>query len=375
MQKRDLYLIILIFGAVFVFLALVISDSREEAVTIAFLTIFAIFLLRLADEYVYFRSSRAAYATGLFVFIPGGIAIGASMVAAISPWLADNLLEGRVDLVIIRPGEYEFFINSFAIIFALPFYVISAYVLLHYAQRRYPTAYFFRKRLPGRFASWIYSITLISAIISCWLFYSIIELSSAMFITSLMTILLYYHIWEPFRSSIQWSSPSTRSRSVLRSQVTPMRSRTVRPGTNVRTSAAAVSPGINLVNPSGNSTRVETVAGRRVATHPVPSRQERSLASQTQKRINLGEILPAGRIFSEEDFRCIFCYEFPKKSDMVVICPYCKRPSHLEEFRMWQISSPLCSRCNQDLRRKKPMSMSGIEYHMLLKTVKEKRGI
>ncbi|MHA2272400.1 MAG: hypothetical protein ACXACI_11085 [Candidatus Hodarchaeales archaeon] len=398
MQKRDLYLAILAFGFVFAFLALVMRDSQAEALTLAYLTLFTVLLLRLADEYHYFRSSRAAYATGLFVFIPAGLAIGSSLVAAESPWLAENLMYGQIDVTIIRPGEYTFFVNSFALVFAMPFYAIAAYLILQYSQRHYRTAFFARKRFPGRFVGFIYSLALIGTTMACWSVFSIIEITSAIFVAALICCLLYYYIWETLTRAFQSASypaqgsstAASRSRATQTPRRQPRRrasssdSWTSRPSFSSRPTAtptttpqqpttptATISPGIETSSRSRSPTSARSAPPRNTPVTPARTRSARSPSSQPRDQGKWAKLLPTGRAISEDDFRCIFCYEFPERGATVVLCPYCKRPAHLGEFQKWKSTSHLCSRCNQDLRQRKPIQIRGNEYQTLVKAFRK----
>ncbi|MFW9914783.1 MAG: hypothetical protein ACFFGZ_04145 [Candidatus Thorarchaeota archaeon] len=398
MQKRDLYLAILAFGFVFAFLALVMRDSQAEALTLAYLTVFTVLLLRLADEYLYFRSSRAAYATGLFVFIPAGLGIGSSLVAADSPWLAENLMYGHIDITIIRPGEYTFFVNSFALVFAMPFYAIAAYLILQYSQRHYRAAFLARRRLPGRFAGFTYSLALIGATMASWSVFSIIEITSAIFVTALICCLLYYYIWETMARAFQSASYPAQGRSAAasrsRATQTPRRQQrigasssnswTSRPSFSARpaatptttprqptTPAARISPGIEASSRSRSPTRTRPAAPRTAPAAPARTQSVRSPSSQPQQHGKWAKLLPTGRAISEDDFRCIFCYEFPGREATVVLCPYCKRPAHLGEFQKWKSTSHLCSRCNKDLRLRKPIQIRGNEYQTLLRAFRK----
>jgi hypothetical protein len=398
LQKRDLYLAILAFGFVFAFLALFMRDSREEALTLAYLTIFTVLLLRLADEYHYFRSSRAAYATGLFVFIPAGLAIGSSLVAAESPWLAENLMYGQIDVTIIRPGEYAFFVNSFAVVFAMPFYAVATYLILQYSQRHYRSAFFARKRLPGRFAGFTYSLVLVGITVASWSVFSTIEITSAIFVAALIACLLYYYIWETLTRAFQSASYPAQSRSAAaarsRASQTPRRQPrigssstnswnsgpsfsarpNVTPTTALRqptTPVASISPGIEASSRSQSLSRTRSTAPSSAPVTPTRAFSVRSPTSEPRDQGKWAKVLPTGRAISEDDFRCIFCYEFPGREATVVLCPYCKRPAHLGEFQKWKSTSHLCSRCNKDLRLKRPIQIRGNEYQTLIKAFRK----
>ncbi len=60
----------------------------------------------------------------------------------------------------------------------------------------------------------------------------------------------------------------------------------------------------------------------------------------------------AGRL-SEEDFKCIFCFNLPKLPEDanrgIILCPTCRHPAHADEFRDWLKNSTLCSRCDAEI--------------------------
>ncbi|TXT57989.1 MAG: conserved membrane protein of unknown function [Promethearchaeota archaeon] len=88
---------------------------------------------------------------------------------------------------------------------------------------------------------------------------------------------------------------------------------------------------------------------------------------------------PKGSILSPEDFKCIFCFEYPRlpqdEGRGVVLCPNCKHPAHADEFKDWHRSSNLCSRCNAVIPpsyRENPKVIPIKVYRKIVKAILEK---
>jgi hypothetical protein len=95
-------------------------------------------------------------------------------------------------------------------------------------------------------------------------------------------------------------------------------------------------------------------------------KQKRNVSNLSTR--DLQRLKPKGQILTEDDFRCIFCYEFPiEKNRKTIICPHCHHPSHEHEFQKWSLQSPFCSYCNKSYDEVKPIRVSGIEYNKLIK--------
>lgn len=80
-----------------------------------------------------------------------------------------------------------------------------------------------------------------------------------------------------------------------------------------------------------------------------PSPRSQKTVSQSQ----YAKLKPKGVNLTQDDFKCIFCFELPKTSDNnhggIVICPECRYPAHYDEFKDWTRNSQLCSRCDAPL--------------------------
>jgi hypothetical protein len=90
---------------------------------------------------------------------------------------------------------------------------------------------------------------------------------------------------------------------------------------------------------------------------------EQRLGAQDLKRL-----LPTGTRLSEDDFRCIFCYEFPiERNQNVIICSNCHHPSHELEYQRWRASSDFCSYCNARISNSTAVRVSGLTYSKIIK--------
>lgn len=82
----------------------------------------------------------------------------------------------------------------------------------------------------------------------------------------------------------------------------------------------------------------------------------------------LSKLIPIGQHLTDDDFRCIFCYEFPIEANKrVVICPHCGHPAHSHELEKWLSVANICSRCNKQLSTEKMYRLSGKSYEKLIK--------
>ncbi len=80
-----------------------------------------------------------------------------------------------------------------------------------------------------------------------------------------------------------------------------------------------------------------------------PSGNHGSAASR--KKYSLNKLKPKASILFKEDFKCIFCFQLPKQEEKrgIVICPNCRYPAHVDEFKVWVKASTLCSRCDTQI--------------------------
>jgi flagellar biosynthesis GTPase FlhF len=87
------------------------------------------------------------------------------------------------------------------------------------------------------------------------------------------------------------------------------------------------------------------------STSTSSSRTQRitSSSSTSSKKKELLRMRPKTGVLTKDDFKCIFCFELPTTSDGhrgIVVCPNCRYPAHVDEFKNWMRTSNLCSRCD-----------------------------
>ncbi len=87
------------------------------------------------------------------------------------------------------------------------------------------------------------------------------------------------------------------------------------------------------------------------STSTSSSRTQRSTSSSStsSRKKELLQMRPKTGKLTKDDFKCIFCFELPSTSDGhrgIVICPNCRYPAHVDEFKNWMRTSNLCSRCD-----------------------------
>lgn len=118
----------------------------------------------------------------------------------------------------------------------------------------------------------------------------------------------------------------------------------------------------------------------RVTTHVSGVQQQSKTHPGQSLKVKKYEMLrPKSTVLSEEDFKCIFCFQVPQPSADrrrgFVICPNCRHPAHADEFKNWTHNSKLCSRCNSPLPekfRRQPVIVPANEYLAAMKYFIEK---
>lgn len=388
--NKNFYIAIFLIGSVFALLSLASDFGTDSAITIFFFTIALILLIKLIVEYRYYRRYNAPLAAGVFLLIPSALALGASYVARHpalngNPFFADNILFITLDFTFFPIRQLILFLNSFSLVFALPFYLIVLILLYRYYTGIYPRLFIMRKKFYKQFAMY-YNILLMSIIIFVWLSTNVLEIFELVFIIVSIIFIVRTYVFKVVLVPTR-VTPSRQRRAPTRRAYTPNPSRTISPSgsssyydsnTNrpqrpiqpvrnqpvVRNPTPISTPPVAQVRapvrstqstPSGN---IEVVDGLSVEHNYKP---KGSGAKVTKE--NFKDFIPNATNLSEDDFRCIFCYELPiKSSDQVAICPNCKKPSHYPEYQKWTSYSNFCSYCNQDIGKKIPKRISGKLY-------------
>ena len=348
-----------IIGFVFSLLAQVTSPQSNASFTFLFLTIVLILLIKLIEEWRYYRSYNAPLASAIFVMIPSLIAIFGSFVADIVTLdfiviLEQRLVEITLNLDFIGIGSFLLLLNIFSLILCAPFFIILGVLIRRYYSGRYPNIFIFRKRFPSETLI-LYSSSVTTVLLMFWFTQRVVEISTLIFICLNIFLFVQYYVLHftiiPFRR-IKRSSPSRRQptiqrQTVQRPRVSPSQAqtRTVRP-VRTRSSTIQVAPPVSI-----------------------PERTTRKISPAL-----IASLTPAGQNISLDDFRCIFCYEFPTESNkQVVICPHCRHPSHANEFNKWFSVANICSRCNKPIKNVSLIRISGSNYKKIIQIFRKKK--
>ena len=397
--NKNFYIAIFLIGSVFSILSLASDFGTDSAVTIFFLTIALILLIRLIVEFRYYRSYRAPLAAGIFLFIPSVIAIGASYVSrhpAINgqPFLNDYILFINLHLSLFHVEPLFVYANSFSLIFS-PFYIVLLILLYRFYTGLYPRLFFMRKKFYKQFAMY-YNIVLMGLISFIWVSTNWIELFELIFVFTSIVFIVRTYVFKivlvPVRVVPSRSRRTTPRRSYTSStgnqqthyqpqRTTPARTQAIERNRNptptrqapVRSSTPARQPTVTHAQVRSHHVttpprgRIEVVEGI-----PVGS-TTKSTKNSKVNRENVKDMIPNSQNLTQDDFRCIFCYELPtKSSDQVVICPNCKKPAHFPEYQKWTSYSNFCSYCNQDIGNRTPKRLSGKNYKNIINTVLKK---
>ena len=106
-------------------------------------------------------------------------------------------------------------------------------------------------------------------------------------------------------------------------------------------------------------------------------RQPNTSTQRKKGKINYAKYRPKSSVLSSEDFKCIFCFQIPKSSDNdIVLCPKCKHPAHIHEFKDWSRNSPLCSRCDSPIPlnfRRNPEKITAKKYQEVMRYYLKKK--
>ena len=346
-------------GSVFALLAQVTAPQTNVSFTFFFLTIVSISLIKLIDEWRYYRSYNAPLASAIFISIPSLIAICGSLIAnmvtlEIIYLFQVFLIEIDLNLDFLGIGSFYLFLNIFSMIFCIPFFLILSILIRRYYSGRYPNIFIFRKRFPSETLV-LYSASITAVFTVIWFNQRIVEISALIFIFVNLFLFVQYYVLHltfiPFRR-LSRSPP-------IRTQLSSQRQASQRP--RVASSQAHS----RVVTPR----RTNSTTIRVSAPVSIPDKKMKKLSPAL-----IASLTPAGQNISLDDFRCIFCYEFPvEQNKLVVICPQCKHPSHADEFQKWSAVANICSRCNKSLENVSLIRLSGTNYKKIIHMFKKKR--
>ncbi|MHA2289106.1 MAG: hypothetical protein ACXABG_10000 [Promethearchaeota archaeon] len=367
MVGRNVYISVFITGLVVAFLSQIIYPQSNASLTIIYLTLISVLLIKLIDEWRYYRSYNAPLASAIFIAIPSLIALGGSLIA-FNATLGDSenvlqtmFLEFDLSLELIQLDSFYLYLNLFSLIICLPFFFILAILIRRYYSGSYPNIFIFRRRFPSESLIALNAVFLIILTIF-WLDQRTIEISSLFFL--LFTILTFIQNYIMRFAII----PFRRSSRPIRREVQSSRSRT-RPLQASRVNSRSVSQPTRVTRDGATTRRISRSSSVQVSPAiQMPRRTKRKLTPAL-----IASLTPAGQNITKDDFRCIYCYEFPTESDkQVVICPHCKHPSHADEFQKWLKVANICSRCNKPVNTVKMIRLSGPSYQKIIHMFQKK---
>ncbi|MFW9779698.1 MAG: hypothetical protein ACFFE8_12660 [Candidatus Heimdallarchaeota archaeon] len=369
MIKRNTYIVVFVIGFVFGILSLVIGQPQNVALTFFFLTFVSLLLIKLVDEWRYFRSYNAPLASATFLVIPTLIGVGGSLLAhlasfGINDMLQTSLFDISLDLSFLNLGGVSIFWNLFGLIIVIPSMGALLILLRRYYIGQYPKFFINRRPFPNE-AVIVHNFSLVIIFFLYWIEQGLIEFGGLLFCILSLGLFIQHYIMKivlvPFKRvprTRQTSSRTIRPRSSRdRRSISERRSPQPRLSSNTRSAASRTQ----------NIRRdVRVAPGLQVQT------AQQSMAKVT--RTNLSKYVPMGRNISKDDFRCIFCYEFPIEDHKeVVICPHCRYPAHGNEFQKWIAVAGACSRCNKHLSSSSAIRVSGRQYAQIIKSYNKGR--
>lgn len=391
MQLKNLYLAIFIIGSVFSVLSVTSNFGIDSAVTVFFLTIAIVLFIQLLVELKYYRGYRAPLAAGIFLFIPSVLAIGASYVSrhpAINgqPFLNDFLVFINLNVSFLSVNPVLIYTNVFSAVFA-PFYVIMLILLYRYYMGIYPRLFFLRKKFYKQFAMY-YNIILMGIIGFIWLSTNSIEIFELVFVVISIILIIRTYVFKIVLVPVRVVPTRNRRAAPRRSYTSPNTTRNTNSNNTRSTTSTQTYQPQRTVRPARTPTPVHNrqttpvrqttqVRPTRTTTPPmgnievvdgitVGSSVKTANVSKVNKE-NMKSMIPNSQHLTQDDFRCIFCYELPTKgSDQVVICPNCKKPAHYPEYQKWTAYSNFCSYCNQDIGNRTPKRVNGKNYKNII---------
>ncbi|MHA2224562.1 MAG: hypothetical protein ACXAC8_05130 [Candidatus Hodarchaeales archaeon] len=379
MVGRNVHLSILIVGFIFALLTLITDQPIEIVLTILYLTLVVLLLVKLTEEWRYYQNYNAPLASAIFLLIPSIIMLGGTFIAPIaslgeSGSLQLSFIDIDLDANFFGLGDYSLFLNIFSSLFVLIPGILPLYLLRKYYSGRYPAVFIFRKKYTHEFVL-LYNVGMILMFSMIWFQTRTIELSGLGFILISTALFIQHYVLKvalvpirripSSRSSNQRTSAINSTSANRASQTTLTRPRRINNQHPRRNTSSTTSQFRNNQQVSRGRTRSIGV---------VPGIETSNKLIEKLSPGIISNLIPAGHHLTEDDFRCIFCYEFPTDKDIrIVICPHCRHPSHEYEMQKWKTMANICSRCNKPISDRKLVRVSGKNYTKLIDMFRNKR--
>ncbi|UCG01496.1 MAG: hypothetical protein JSW11_18005 [Candidatus Heimdallarchaeota archaeon] len=373
MVRRNVYLSICAVGFVFAVLTLITEQQTEVALTILYITSVIVLSIKFIEEWQYFQRFNAPIASAVFILIPSLIALGGTFLAQYASLGEDGILQAYIlemtlDINFLNIDRFFLFLNLFSVVFVLPPFIFLLLLIRRYYSGLYPLIFISRKKYQNELII-LYNVGMFLSLSFYWIQTGSIELSGLGFISISSILFVQHYVLKvilvpirriPIRGATQRSLPRQLNRTRA-PQTSSQSSR--QPQSSFNSLPTAVRPSsreiLNRERASSQST-MNIVPG--IDTGVNITRIEKIPPAI------LSKLIPIGQHLTDDDFRCIFCYEFPTEANKrVVICPHCGHPAHSHELEKWLSVANICSRCNKEISTEKMYRLSGKSYQKLIK--------
>ncbi|MFX0123370.1 MAG: hypothetical protein ACFFAE_06995 [Candidatus Hodarchaeota archaeon] len=371
MVRRNVYLSICAVGFVFAVLTLITEQQTEVALTILYITLVIVLSIKFIEEWQYFRRFNAPIASAVFILIPSLIALGGIFLAQYASLGDDGILQAyilemRLDINFLNVDSFFLFLNLFSLVFVLPSFIFLLLLIRRYYSGHYPVIFIFRKKYKNELII-LYNLGMFLILSFYWIQTGSIEVSGLGFISISFILFVQHYILKIILVPIH-RIPVTTQRSLPRQS-----SRTRVPRTSSqssRQSRSALNSLPTAIRPSSREIMNRQRSSAQSSVNIVPGIDTGVNITGIEKipPAILSKLIPIGQHLTDDDFRCIFCYEFPTEANKrVVICPHCGHPAHSHELEKWLSVANICSRCNKPLSTEKMYRLSGKSYEKLIK--------
>jgi hypothetical protein len=357
--------------------------SLNIFLTWVFIGLWLIFAIKIFENIKRHREFNSPYNTAFFVILPLFIGFIYSIWGSYTGLLGENLIE-----------RSNFYFSLWSLIFGFPFVLYGAYSLYR-CFKKYNVIYFGTKSVKAKTVGYFLSFSVILGISLYWIiFYTVIEVYNSLliplrfsldlnllllFISTILILIVF-----GFLKAQSQLPPLTRDYIAQRTRrINSLTTPTYQSQRVRTTNRSATSPSTRTIT---HTTRTESQSTR---TTPIShSHKTRTTKTTQSKRIktnlkiqNLNDYRPKASYLTEEDFKCIFCFNLPKfpedKGRGIILCPNCKYPAHADEFKDWSKASNLCSRCSAPIPsnfRRSPRIISVKNYSIIYKQLLKKQN-
>ena len=371
MVRRNVYLSICAVGFVFAVLSLITEQQTEIALTILYITLVIVLSIKFIEEWQYFRRFNAPIASAVFILIPSLMALGGTFLAQNASLGDDGILQAYIleltlDINFLNVDSFFLFLNLFSIVFVLPSFIFLLLLIRRYYSGRYPVIFIFRKKYQNGLII-LYNVGMFLILSFYWIQTGSIELSGLGFISISFILFVQHYVLKIILVPIR-RIPVTTQRSLPRQSSRTRVSRTS--SQSSRQSQSALNSLQTAMRPSSHEIMNRERSSAQTSVNVVPGIDTGVNITRIEKipPAILSKLIPIGQHLTDDDFRCIFCYEFPTEANKrVVICPHCGHPAHSHELEKWLSVANICSRCNKPLSTEKMYRLSGKSYENLIK--------